>query len=73
MSDGRDRDMSLNPLASLRREVWRFAADDGGSTAIEYAIVGVMVAIASIVALMGLSDEVRNTLFGAVLAAYPDI
>jgi pilus assembly protein Flp/PilA len=45
--------------------LFRLVRDDRGGTAIEYSLIGALIAVAAIVAMQGLGDQV-NTTFGNV-------
>lgn len=53
---------------SARQAIKRFVADQSGATAIEYALVGVLVSIAIIPTLPTLASKLNNT-FAAVATA----
>lgn len=61
--------MSKNLSSSIIASMVRFARDEGGATAIEYALVasGIAVAIASTVVSLG--SAVKNNLYGNVATA----
>lgn len=39
----------------------RLVRDDRGATAIEYSLIGALIAVAAIVAMQGLGDQVNST------------
>ncbi len=49
----------------------RFAKDESGSTAIEYALIAIMTGITAIGALTALSDEITVGLYELIANAFP--
>ena len=43
------------------RRFHRLVRDDRGATAIEYSLIGALIAVAAIVAMQGLGDQVNST------------
>jgi Flp pilus assembly pilin Flp len=57
--------LSLQPLPALRR----FAADEGGATAVEYALMAALIALTIFGALSSVGQGIKNVLYGQIVTA----
>jgi pilus assembly protein Flp/PilA len=53
----------------ISKLIGRFAREDSGATAIEYALIASTISIAILGAVIALGNTVKDDLFGRVLAA----
>ncbi|MBB4305570.1 pilus assembly protein Flp/PilA [Rhodobium orientis] len=69
MADKTDLTVSRRQFSDLPR---RFAADERGATAIEYALIAMMTGIMAVGAMTALGDVVSGSFFDVVADLFPD-
>jgi Flp pilus assembly pilin Flp len=57
--------LSLRPLAALRR----FATDEAGATAVEYALMAALIGLTIFGALSSVGQGIKNVLYGQIVTA----
>jgi Flp pilus assembly pilin Flp len=59
----------LGPRHSSRRSLRRLALDQGGVTAVEYALMAALIGLTTFAAVSAVGQGIRNTLYGQIVTA----